>query len=452
MNKYFVTSLLLLFLVPVTWSEEVPDFDSMAFINESYNFLKNREPEMTDSEYALYEQVVPMAIDRPQFALTLLESMIADDEPESPAFSYVLANVYYTENRIDQAEQYYRKAVEEYPDFLRAWINLGILYYSDDQFAKAIPCFTKAIHLGNGEAQIRGLLGYCLQMTHNPLAAEAAFVQALVGDPDNPDWIEALLGMYLESEQYSKAELMIKQLIRLDPENAENRHLYASVLLSQNRRIDAMTVLENGANLGILEEDDRYLLADLYAEHQLFPEAYETYKTAMVKYPETGRKRMLRYVRSLIGQGRHEEADGILHEFEPDLMDTEKVEYLITLSTLQIANQKWEGARETLEHVLELDPLNGEALFKLGKVHKQQDQIEFALFYFEQSRNLPEFKFLSSMELANIALADNQYQRGISLLENALDQEAHPELENYLIKIKSLVAQTKDDDPSSIKE
>ena len=66
------------------------DFNAKEYINGSYNFLLNREPEMTETEFALYEEVLPMVFDQPEVAITLLETMLADDDPESPAFSYVL--------------------------------------------------------------------------------------------------------------------------------------------------------------------------------------------------------------------------------------------------------------------------------------------------------------------------------------------------------------------------
>src|SRR3990172_12724666 len=68
-----------------------PDVDPNKIINQSYNFLKEREPEMTEAEYALYSKVIPMISAQPEFALKLLEGMIAE-EKTSAAFDYVLGN------------------------------------------------------------------------------------------------------------------------------------------------------------------------------------------------------------------------------------------------------------------------------------------------------------------------------------------------------------------------
>ena len=52
-----------------------PALDPKRIINESSSFLKEREPEMTAEEYALYERVVTMLTTRPEFALKLLEAL-----------------------------------------------------------------------------------------------------------------------------------------------------------------------------------------------------------------------------------------------------------------------------------------------------------------------------------------------------------------------------------------
>ena len=73
-----------------------PKLDPKRIINESNSFLKQREPEMTAEEYALYEKVVAMlAGGNPQFALKLLEAMVNEKEAPSPAFSFILGNAYY---------------------------------------------------------------------------------------------------------------------------------------------------------------------------------------------------------------------------------------------------------------------------------------------------------------------------------------------------------------------
>ena len=158
---------LLLFLaLPVLGRAEdaPPKLDPKRIINSSNSFLKEREPEMTAEEYALYEKVVTSLSANPEFALKLLEAMMSDKEPPSPAFDFILGNVYYAASQTDKAEASYRRALKRFPTFIRAWTNLGVLYYTADKFEEAKPCFSKAVALGDHDAATFGLLGYCLEM------------------------------------------------------------------------------------------------------------------------------------------------------------------------------------------------------------------------------------------------------------------------------------------------
>ncbi len=393
---------------------------------------------MTDTEYALYEEVLPMVFDSPDVAILLLETMLADDDPESAAFSYLLANVYFSSERYDLAEKHYKSSIEDYPDFLRAWINLGILYYTLDRFGEAIPCLTKAIALGNQEAQVYGLLGYCLMELNNPIAAETAFMQAYTAEPENSDWIEALLDLYLQSKQNDRAELLIKELIKLNPEEKSYWLAYSTLLLSSNRKVEAMTVLEILNNRGIAGTDELLLLGDLYAQHKLFPEALATYESAMQSEPIAGSGRLLRYAQALVYLETYDQAGEILARLRDKVPSGQQIEYEHIWAQLLLARQQWDEAAKVLEGILRIEPLNGEALLMMGKIHLKNQQFAKAEFLFQQAYKLPDFAFQASIELANLALRDRHYEKGIEYLRNALKLEYSEEIEAYILKLESI--------------
>src|ERR1035438_10339115 len=136
-----------------------PKLDPKRIINESNSFLKERDPEMNEEEYALYQKVVTMLASNPEFAVKLLEAMSSDKEQPSPAFQFILGNAYYAVSQNDKAELNYRNAVNRYPTFLRAWVNLGILYYSAGRYGEAVPCFSKAVVLGDRDSATHRVAG-----------------------------------------------------------------------------------------------------------------------------------------------------------------------------------------------------------------------------------------------------------------------------------------------------
>src|SRR5215207_10473692 len=98
-----------------------PKLDPKRVINESYSFKRNAEPEMTEEEYALYEKIVDMITVQSDLALKLLQTIISGSAKQSPAFEFVLGNIYFSNNQSDLAEQHYRKAIAGFPTFTRAW-------------------------------------------------------------------------------------------------------------------------------------------------------------------------------------------------------------------------------------------------------------------------------------------------------------------------------------------
>src|SRR4051812_10487742 len=67
-------------------THDQPKLNPKRIINQSNSFLKEREPEMTGEEYALYEKVVTMLGSNPAFALKILQAMMTEKERPSPAF------------------------------------------------------------------------------------------------------------------------------------------------------------------------------------------------------------------------------------------------------------------------------------------------------------------------------------------------------------------------------
>jgi len=413
----------------------VPDLSDTEIINASYNFRKNVEPDMTEAEYALYEQVVPMAVSRPDFALTLLETMVADEEEESPAFLFVLGNVYYSANELEKAEKYYRMAVEAYPDFLRAWANLGVLYYTSQRFEEAVECTVKAIDLGDRSAESYELLGYCLEQSDNLLASEMAYMQAYIQEPNNSKYVKALVFIYLETKQYERAEPMLRQLLKLDPEDESNWALFARMLNKQERRLEAMSVLETAQQLGITTPMEDAQLADLYADLNFQDEAVEAYRKVIEDDEKLGYGSYIRYVKSAVASEDYETARALLKDLPRNLSEEHSMEVLLLVAEINFNLGEYDQARSELETVLETDPMNGKALLILGRALVQQQEIARAEFVLEQACQVEEFIFPASIELAALYVESRRYSDALEYLDKALKVRSTPELEQYRVSL-----------------
>jgi tetratricopeptide (TPR) repeat protein len=380
-----------------------------------------------------------MLASNPAFAVKLLEAMNSDKEQPSPAFQFILGNAYYAAGENDKAEANYRSSVSRYPTFLRAWVNLGILYYSTGRYGDAVPCFSKAVVLGDRDSATFGLLGYCLQKKGDLVSAEMAYMQALSGDPANVDWKEGLLGICIDGKQFTRAESLVKNLIKERPSDTRYWLAYANILLSENRKVEATVLLETAVGTGVAGVPELTLLGDLYAEQRLVPEATETYYKVLVASPEVGEQKLLHYAQVLISGGRLQEAEGVLARFTSQGADVGGVELLQTRADLLAAQRKWPEERRELDEVLKLDPLNGRALISLGRAYASEDNIPRATLAFEAAYHVASSTYVASLELANIELKNRHYAKTVEYLQKALSIEKTDAVEDFLVRVKTMV-------------
>jgi tetratricopeptide (TPR) repeat protein len=417
-----------------------PKLDPKRIINESSSFLKEKEPEMTEEEYALYQKVVSMLASNPEFAVKLLEAMYASDkEPPSPAFAFILGNAYYAANQNDKAEANYRNAINRYPTFLRAWVNLGVLYYATGRYSDAIPCFSKAVELGDRDSSTFGLLGYSLQKEGDLVSAEMSYMQALSGDPANVDWKEGLLAICVEGKQFARAESLVKNLIKEKPEDSRYWLTYANILLAEGRKLDAIVLLETASGAGLASVEELSLLGDLYAEQMMIPEASAIYQKILVPSPDLGEKKMVHYAQVLISAKKLQEAQGVLDMFKTEGDDADGIELRQTRADLLAAQKKWPEERRELDGLLKIEPLNGHALISLGRAYAAEDDVARATIAFETAYGVKDSTYVASLELANIELKNRHYAKSVDYLQKALTIEKTDEVQDFLVKVKTLV-------------
>ena len=418
-----------------------PDVDPYQIINESMNFRKEREPDMTAAEFALYERISSMVETNPTFALQLLETMLGDDQDDSAAFDLALGNLYFSEERIDDALLRYNSAVEKYPEFLRGWVNIGMIHYQRQNWPQAARAFAKAVNLGDRDSQTFGLLAFALRQTGNTLGAEMAFMQAMTANPEDTNWIGGLLELYFINGRHTQSESLVRELVRLEPGKAENWMLYASLLVTLERPLEAATQLEIARQLGAVNRDSLGLLGDLYVGLGLIPEAIAAYEAIPGDTENLGTARLLAYARSMINQGKLEIARGILGKI-PASPDWEVAKpRTFALAELAVQTADWPAAQQAYEDVIQNEPLNAFALLGLGSALAEQGDIARAEFTFEHALQVPEAEHRACLELANIALVDRRFPRAVELLNRADRLEPSPAIRAQIARINALAAQ-----------
>lgn len=437
--RLFALSLLPLLGAPLCLrAEERPDPKKV--VNLSNSFLKEREPEMTSEEYALYEKIVAVINAQPELAVRLLEGLYASgQEKPSPAFEFVWGNVYFMQGRNEEAIVRYRSALDRYPSFQRAWVNLGTALYAAQKYGEAVPCFAKALTLGDRTASTYAMLGYCHERVGDTIQAELCYTQAFIIDPQGDEWVEGLMRVYVKSRQYARAEDLVRELVRRKPAEGRYWQAYARVLLQQGKKLEAISVLETCNGAGLAHAEEYGLLADLYLDFQLTPEAVKVLKKLRDQNASLGERRLLDLASTLVAGGKLEQGEAVLSEVPKPSTPALRNQRLLVLANLDMAKKRWRPARVFLEEILLSEPLNGSALLVLGKSWQEEGDVSRAALVYEAALRAPESAFQANVQLANLELKDRHYEKAVGYLEKALTYEKHPALESYLSQVKKLL-------------
>jgi tetratricopeptide (TPR) repeat protein len=415
-----------------------PDVDPSSIINESMNFRKEREPDMTAAEFALYERMSSMVETNPTFALQLLETMLGDEDEDSAAFDLALGNLYYAEQRVDEALARYRSAVEKYPEFLRGWNNIGMIHYQRQEWREAATAFAKAVNLGDRDAQTFGLLAFSMRQTGNTLGAEMAFMQAMTANPEDPNWIGGLLELYFANGRHVQSESLVHEMVRLEPQNPRNWMLYASLLVTLERPLEAATQLEIARELGVADRESLGLLGDLYVSLNLVPEAISAYQAIPGGADELGVARLLAYTRSLISRGDLAEARQVLDQLPPATQWDQARAQRFAQAELAVAQQDWVAAQEAYAGILQTEPLNANALLGLGHSLSEAGDLARAEFTFESALQVPASERRAALELANLALQNRKFSRALNFLARADSLETSAAIRSQIARLKVL--------------
>ena len=118
------------------------------------------------------EQVEPDAFDRGQTDVTAATHFAAGQFAE-------------TQGKLAEAEQQYAQAVDLDPRHEPALYRLGVLQTRRGDHAAARKTWNQYVTATDGSADAYGALGYCLELSGDPLGAETAYRKGVDADADH---------------------------------------------------------------------------------------------------------------------------------------------------------------------------------------------------------------------------------------------------------------------------
>ncbi|MDP9044614.1 MAG: tetratricopeptide repeat protein [Pseudomonadota bacterium] len=220
------------------------------------------------------------------------------------------------QKRLDEAEPFYRRALEQVADHAVALANLGLLLAATGRPDEAETCQRRAILSDPARAATHSNLGVLLAAQKRSEDAEVAFRDALQRAPDDAS-AHTNLGLLLQGlGRLDEAETHQRRALERAPGSAEIHSNLGNLLASRHHDEEAETLLRRAVALDPGWAPARTNLGVLLADQARDGEAEATFRAALALRPTDPLTR-LNLGRLLLAQGRFAEGWD-LHEARHD--------------------------------------------------------------------------------------------------------------------------------------
>ncbi len=397
------------------------------------------EPRVERDERETMQKVMAfVAANDPAAAAGLLEQKRGDRA--TAVFDFTLGNLFFQHERLEEAAAAYEIAVRKHPKFRRAWGNLGMAYFRQGTYDKALPALTRVIELGGADALTYGLIGYAWANAGDSLAAETAYRMAILLDPATMDWKMGLARSLFRQERFADAASLCGRLIDEDPERADLWMLQANAYIGLKQPMRAAQNYEIVDRLGGATVESLNMLGDIYINDELYDLAVQNYVRAMAKETVASTDRPLRAARVLTARSAFPEARELLDRLEEihadRITDADRKEILKLRARIAVAQGAGDEEAAILEEVVALDPLDGEALILLGQHSRRAGETSRAINYYEQAANLEDFEAEARLRHAQLLVGEGRYAEALPLLRRTLTLEPRDNVRDFLTEVE----------------
>ena len=418
------------------WND--PDFQRRLI--GSYGFASDAEPRMTPEEQAMYrDKVVPLLREDPKKAMSELQSLAKPGA--SAVFDFTLGNLYFQNEDLTNAMKHFDAALAKFPDYRRAQKNLAFALVRAGKYTDAIKPLTRTIALGGADGKVFGLLGFAYLNEGRNVSAEAAYRQALVFEPENLDLKLGLVKSSIGTGNYDYALALLDELIKQYPERDSLWTLQANLYIQKEQPTKAAISLEMLRRLGKATAQSLNLLGDLYMAQESRDLALGAYLEALDKDGGQNPVRALRPAQILVGRGAFDEARQLFAKIRAagtPLAGADELKLLKLESKVAMATGAGEKAIESLEQIIQKDPLDAEALLLAGDYYARNDQKEKAEFRYQTAAGISGYEADALVKHAQLLVQSQKYVQAAELLKKAQKVKPRDNVQRYLDRVEQL--------------
>lgn len=233
---------------------------------------------------------------------------------------------------------------------------------------------------------------------------------------------------------------MCSQLLKENPESAELWLLQANAWIGLNQPLKAAENYQILDQLGKSTPDSLFMLGDIYINEELYPLAIDAYLRALNGNLDTGINRALRSAKILATRGAFSETQLLLNAIESkdlsSLASHDRKEILLLRARMAIADGASDDEVKLLEEIVQIDPLDGEALILLGQHYSRSNDSERAVFYYERAASIESYEAEAKIRHAQLLVNNGKYAEALPLLRRAQLINPRENIQQYLEQVE----------------
>jgi tetratricopeptide (TPR) repeat protein len=378
----------------------------------------------------------------PAAASVMLQQQITASS--SASLDFVLANLEFQAQNLDAAAAHYERAIEKFPDFRRAHKNLGLLRVQQGNFEKGVEHLSRALELGDRDGRTYGLIGYCHINLESYLAAEQAYRNAILDEPEVRDWQLGLARSLLATEEYKEAVALFDSLIAEGPDDPTLWMLQANAYLGVDEPLAAAVNLEAVRMMGKAQNSSLVLLGDIYMNAGMYELAKNAYlEVIRSDQGATQLSTAYRAADLLVRARSYDEAQEVLssidERYSAQLSQDDELKLLTLRAKVARAQGRAKEAADLLESIVERDGTRGDALIELASYYRGEGEEEKALLAIERAQNLDGFEYQALLTHAQFRVEARDYAKAAELLRRALQINREPRVERFLARVEGAI-------------
>lgn len=399
------------------------------------------EPHVSPGTAALLERAAEAAADRGAAAAAAILRHAAPESSDQPAVRFALAKYLLETGNIEHAMTELENTLQDMPDFHRARRNLAHLLLQSEQPGQAAAHLVILLdHDVPDKDSLYALLGAARLQEGYPAAAESAYRQALLRNPNRREARLGLIQTLVEQDRFDAADSLVRSELETRPDSQAMWNLLAHAALRDDRPDAAMAAMECARRLGLARAPMLASLGDLYATRDMPKEALELY-SKLSNRQDAPIDRVLRGLQSLLALNHHDEAAelvAILEARTPELTPPLQIQFLLLKAELCSAQNDVDCAAAAYARVIDSDPLHGRALVQLGELYRRQGKLSRATTLLERAAGIDSVRSAALLSLAQIALAEGNPALAVDRLERSLEAQDRPHVRDYLRRLRTV--------------